>query len=198
METPPGNGESSGLVQWFLCHLGAQIALNTSPLCHVSVLGAITTKVGWIYQQPLSKEEIKALSCGQSPQSQISQPSLTAAPLRHHHPCSCILPLSALGREKRICWDSRGFLGARGLTCSHTILWYTSCLMLISTSNSESFLSASVLAARVALQGDTCWGKSSMFLRTGTGKKGTGMRDPQPPAHPQPGWQPHTAQGGVG
>jgi hypothetical protein len=51
-------------------------------------------------------------------------------------------------------------------TCSHTTLWYTSCLMLISTSNSESFLSASVLAARMSLHGDTCWGKSRMFLCT--------------------------------
>lgn len=50
------------------------------------------------------------------------------------------------------------------LTCSQTILWYTSCLMLISTSNSDSLLSASVLAVRMSLDGETCWGKSRIFL----------------------------------
>ena len=55
-------------------------------------------------------------------------------------------------------------LARPSLTCSQTILWYTSCLMLISTSNSDSFLSASVLAVRMSLEGETCWGKSRMFL----------------------------------
>lgn len=61
-------------------------------------------------------------------------------------------------------------------TWSQTILWYTSCLMLISTSNSESFLSASVLAARMSLHGETCWGKSSMFRRTGKTEEGLWRR----------------------
>lgn len=44
--------------------------------------------------------------------------------------------------------------------------------MLISTSNSERRLSASVLAARTSLQGDTCCGKSNVFLWTGVQKAG--------------------------
>lgn len=77
---------------------------------------------------------------------------------------------------------------SRAHTWSQTILWYTSCLMLISTSNSESFLSASVLAARMSLQGETCWGKSSMFRRTGKRAEGRAEArraagEPFPTAH---------------
>lgn len=45
--------------------------------------------------------------------------------------------------------------------------------MLISTSNSDRRLSASVLAARTSLLGDTCCGKSSMFLWTEAQEAGT-------------------------
>lgn len=77
-----------------------------------------------------------------------------------------------------VCCNSRKFqcvtdsASSPAHTWSQTILWYTSCLMLISTSNSESFLSASVLAARMSLQGETCWGKSSMFRWTGKTEEG--------------------------
>ena len=39
-------------------------------------------------------------------------------------------------------------------------------IYLISTSKSDSFLSASVLASLSSLLGETCWGKSSMFRDT--------------------------------
>lgn len=45
-------------------------------------------------------------------------------------------------------------------TCRATILLNTSSLILSSTSNSDSCLSASVLAARTSLDGETYWGKS--------------------------------------
>ncbi|KAF3835771.1 hypothetical protein F7725_028329 [Dissostichus mawsoni] len=51
-----------------------------------------------------------------------------------------------------------------------TILRYTPSLMLISTSNSDRRLSASVLAVRTSLQEETCCGKSNMFLWTETGE----------------------------
>lgn len=45
-------------------------------------------------------------------------------------------------------------------TCKAVIRLNTSSLILISTSNSDSFLSASVLAVRTSLEGQTYWGKS--------------------------------------
>lgn len=45
-------------------------------------------------------------------------------------------------------------------TCKATIRLNTSSLILSSTSNSDSCLSASVLAARTSLDGHTYWGKS--------------------------------------
>lgn len=47
-----------------------------------------------------------------------------------------------------------------GRTCKAVIRLKTSPLMLISTSKSDSFLSASVLAERTSLRGQTYWGKS--------------------------------------
>lgn len=67
-------------------------------------------------------------------------------------------------------------IGRRQLTSRATILWQTSSLMLISTSNSDRRLSASVLAARTSLQGDTCCGKSNMFLWTEAQEGGVSKR----------------------
>lgn len=59
----------------------------------------------------------------------------------------------------------------RQLTSRATILRYTPSLMLISTSNSDRRLSASVLAVRTSLQEETCCGKSNMFLWTEAGER---------------------------
>ena len=57
----------------------------------------------------------------------------------------------------------RGSVG----TCRAITLWNTSSLMLISTSNLANFFSASVLADRRSLQGDTNWGKSRTWREAG-------------------------------
>ena len=170
------------------CVSSYQIALNTSPSCRVTaLLGAVPspfpTRRRLGSPTPSSQRGNRGPEGGQSPPTPTPQFSLTAGLFCHDQQRFCSRPDSVSLTSKF--WDKgNGFVvipggfsallrrtaeraSSQARTWSQTILWYTSCLMLISTSNSESFLSASVLAARMSLQGETCWGKSSMFRRTG-------------------------------